>query len=254
MSCCRQTSRRPGIRLRADVAAAWGRYAAAAVARADPGVRDRLLIAAQCERHAADLYRAAIPHLTEGPDRATAAAFLESLVGPSFAGLKSVVADEHVRSPLAGGNQSKADEDLPAQPGLLVGFRAQLFEYDGRPAIKCLTPIFLTADGRTDGRRRGQPAVGPELVVEAEDGYAVAGLTVDAAKRVHGLRVRFMRVRGTTLDPRDAYDAPWLGASPSPSRAKPATMGGDGNPVIGLFAYGMMDLDCIGLVQGRAQR
>ena len=86
-------------------------------------------------------------------------------------------------------------------------------------------------------------AAGQEI---AREGYAVAGLEVDARDFVYAVRVIYMR-QGPDgrLAPKDTYKSEWLGR---PQGAAPRTLASDGSKVIGVCGRGAAVLDAIGLV------
>jgi hypothetical protein len=134
---------------------------------------------------------------------------------------------------------------------MLVGFtvcRGTVWSHD---VVKAIQPIYLTPEGRKDGRWRGRPiaeegrSVQEPFRVEAHRGYAVGGIVARGSQRVNGFKVIFMRVRGDELDPADAYESQWLGGDGGGRELRL----GNGRPVVGVYGKAGADLDCLGLMQ-----
>lgn len=143
-----------------------------------------------------------------------------------------------------GGDGGGKFRDAPEQPAWLVGFRVTT-PPGGQRILKSMQPIYQTDAGRVESKVYGQPAV-ESLLVEAKEGYAVAGLAVKWGTRLDGFRVIFMRKNGDVLDPNDRYESRWVGGRGG-GPEKP--IGGDGKLVIGVHGRCGLDLDAIGLIQ-----
>jgi len=105
---------------------------------------------------------------------------------------------------------------------VIVGCEVSLYPYAGHTmVIHSIKPIFELPDGtRKDGAVCGR--LNHWIVrVEAEHGYAVAGMSGKAGDRVEGFSLVFMRRRGDQLDSADQYSSRWLGTR-------------SGNPLVGV--------------------
>jgi Leucine-rich repeat (LRR) protein len=99
------------------------------------------------------------------------------------------------------------------------------------PTITAIAPIY----GGPNPRRTGPYGLADALPirVEAEEGYAVAGLVGRASDRIEGLRLVFMRLRDGKLDPHDRYESRWIGGRGSGNLD--VRMAGDGKPIVGMI-------------------
>ncbi len=146
------------------------------------------------------------------------------------------------KTELCGGMGGGPFEDLGAGPSLLIGVRVSLTDI-----TKSIQPVFLTNNARAEGKMWGDP-VPPLKEITAKTGYAVGGLTTttpDGSGRVRGFRLTFMRIAGTSLDPRDSYQSDWVGMRGAGTEMK---LAGDGSYVIGIHGRCATDLDALGLV------
>src|SRR5262249_20786490 len=80
------------------------------------------------------------------------------------------------------------------------------------------------------GRTLGFPN-GPAERIEAKSGYAVGAVDLKATLCVDAMKIKFMAVHGDRLDPADSYESAWLGGTLA---IQPATLGGNGAPIIGI--------------------
>ncbi|HEV3261375.1 MAG TPA: hypothetical protein VG013_31270 [Gemmataceae bacterium] len=108
-----------------------------------------------------------------------------------------------------------------------------------------IAPVYL------ESKHALEPAHGkatlPRRRLMAKEGYAVGGIVAEAFGKVSGFQITFMRIDGDRLNRRDAYDSPWLGAHAHGGQR--VQMGGDGNPVVGIYGSCQQDLDRLGLIQ-----
>lgn len=152
---------------------------------------------------------------------------------------------ERKKSELVGGTGGGPAEDLGKAPSLLIGLRVTIV---GNPSItKSAQAVLLTNGVRADGTVYGDP-VPPVKEVVAKPGYAVGGLIssgTDGTARMRGFKLIFMRIAGTSLDPRDAYESPWIGDKGAGAEVK---LAGDGSYVVGIHVRSATDLDAFGLV------
>jgi hypothetical protein len=150
------------------------------------------------------------------------------------------------------GSGRDAYEDVPKTGALLTGFEITYGRSGNSPTVTTVRPIFLTRDGRLLGMTRGVPGDG--LVrVEAKPGYAVGAVTIKAGGGVDGMSVTFMEIREEGLDPKRAYESPWLGGMGGGEKTK---LVGSGAPIVGIFgatAEGTSTFNGLGLVAGRVK-
>ncbi|WP_166827123.1 hypothetical protein [Thalassoroseus pseudoceratinae] len=117
---------------------------------------------------------------------------------------------------------------------MALGFRYQLGQWAGTPAVAHLTPVF------------DQSEVDPKKTVFAREGYAVGGLEVVSSKYVTAVRVIFMRrTSEDALEPADTYKSEWIGNG---TDATAETITSDGRRVVGIHGRRGAVLDAIGLV------
>ena len=151
-----------------------------------------------------------------------------------------------IRTSTVGGAGGTQFEDLPKTPSLLVGFKYSLAPTGtGSTIIKTLQPLYLTGTTRTEGKVYGTPSEAPQEAV-ARAGYAVGAIVAKGAVRMDGFKVVFMKITGTSLEPRDSYECAWIGGTGGGPETK---LGGDGAPVVGIHGRSGMDLDGVGLIQ-----
>jgi hypothetical protein len=146
------------------------------------------------------------------PAKSGIAALLDrDLQGPAVEPPAPALSGAPVRTDVVGGSGGLEFVDAPDPPALLVGFKYSIGRFESTPfIIKSLSPLYLREGGRVEGTTCGSPgAIVQEIA--ARPGYAVAGLAVRGAARVDGFKVIFMRRTGASLDPRSAYESPWIG-------------------------------------------
>ena len=110
--------------------------------------------------------------------------------------------------------------------------------------INIVTPVFRTAKGDVSGSSHGSNGGTNEEAI-AKPGYAVGEMVIRAGNSVDGFRLVFMRIRGRRLDPKDSYESQWFGGQGGERETK---LGGDGNPVLGIFGSNGTNIDAIGLI------
>ncbi len=151
---------------------------------------------------------------------------------------------------LAPGNRNFNFEDMQAKgPSLVVGFTVVTSRWPVPPnflLIGSVRPIYLTAEGISDGKTCGPAACAVSSVrLEARPGYAVGGI-VGKKDNAGGFKIVFMRIEGARLNPADRYETDWLGG---PIATEEVTLGGDGRPVVGIYGQAGGMIDALGLVQ-----
>ena len=85
-----------------------------------------------------------------------------------------------------------------------------------------------------------------ENSIMATDGYALAGLEVNAGAWVKGVRLIFMKVTPIGFDTSKSYRTEWFGSRPSGVAEK---LGGDGRPVYGFWNCRTDICKSIGLIR-----
>lgn len=194
-----------------------------------------------------DLFPAAKP--VPAPAPAPAPAFAPAPPGtkldPALAArIKAAIdANNIILTDASGGK--KGEQNIPEDGAVLLGFELSEFDWKGK-SIKSLDPIFLTAEGIFRGELRGKHAP-TTTVVQARDGFAVAGINVHAHDRISGFQLVFMKLDAASgkLDPATAYNSPWYGTEPT----EWIQYGGDGRIVIGVHGAHGTEAETIGLAQ-----
>lgn len=162
--------------------------------------------------------------------------------GTVFEAAASAV-DAPYRIPPLGGAGGGAFDDT--QAAVLIGVRVTTGPVFGNPCITSIQPIFRDERRKFDGAVHGK-GEGKSIVAEAKDGYAVGAIVVKTGLAVDGLKLVFMRIKGSGLDPSERYDSEWLGGR----GGSPETpLGGDGRPLIGLQGRCGGGLDALGAAQ-----
>jgi hypothetical protein len=130
---------------------------------------------------------------------------------------------------------------------MLAGFDITLGAWVEKPVpfIWSLEPVYVGGQGNFTTKIYGHQAREKIHAVVAKPGYAVAGMTVNSENIVNGFKLKFMRIRGTTLDPTDSYDSDWIGGQWGKQQT---ILGGDGKSVIGCFGHAGDGVDSIGLI------
>jgi len=118
--------------------------------------------------------------------------------------------------PDAGGKFRFVDPD-----GRLLGLDYSMGEWEKQKTVARLTPVYSL----------DQPKSHTDRSV-ARNGYAVAGVEVNADKYVNGIRLLFRRVKPDgTLDAKDAYSGEWIGM---PATGEATKLVNDGRRVLGI--------------------
>jgi len=118
---------------------------------------------------------------------------------------------------------------VPDDGGLLVGFDLSMGTFGN--SIGAVRPIFLTAKGQTPGPVVGRPSARSARII-AKKGYAVGSLTLNGGIGIAGMGITFMKIEEGGLNPKDAYQAQWIG-----SRGRDTQLGGDGSPIVGIIGH-----------------
>jgi len=134
------------------------------------------------------------------------------------------------KEPEAGSSGDSGYTDEAPSGGVLIGFEFGMRDTLSGDMIGALRPIYRTLEGEKMGAPLGEDFSRP-VVVKAQNGFAVGGATVRAGTTLHGLTLKFMRMKGAQLDPTDFYLSDFVGLNEG---GKVSPMGGDGRPVIGV--------------------
>jgi hypothetical protein len=156
------------------------------------------------------------------------------------------VDDALSRTTFIGGISGDPFEDLPNPRSLLVGFNCTVVPRPGgTPVVKSVQPIYF-AGGRTVASKVYGHEEGDTIAIEAKKGYAVAGIVAKGGDFVDGFKVIFMRIGKQSLDTTTSYESDWVGGQGgNPEKV----LGGDGEPVIGIYGISGSDLNRLGLIQ-----
>jgi hypothetical protein len=208
------------------------------------------------QTHAGNCYQDALPGLTglvkekaerrlrESPCQVLA----ERMTGDLLRSISLKSNDEFRRTDVVGGTWGDPYEDFPHPRCLLVGFHTTTSTSSEKtPIVKSIQPIYA-GPGRTTGPRVYAKPEGKTITVEAIKGYAVAGIVGRGGTKVDAFKVIFMRIGGTSLDARHSYESDWIGGSGGGEEKR---LGGDGQPVVGIFGKCGDELNSLGLIQAK---
>jgi hypothetical protein len=139
-----------------------------------------------------------------------------------------------MRFPDGTGDPSLMKRDVPADGGLLVGFRVGVGREENTSStyVASLQPIYLTAQGETLGVLRGKE---PSLVIHyrAKPGYAVGAVLVQERNQRFHMRLRYLHIGARQLEIGDAYQDEWT--EQIDGKEPVQLLGGDGVPVVGVL-------------------
>ncbi len=176
-----------------------------------------------------------------------------SPLGGTFDSLSSFAPDATTVGLVGRTEYGDTFKDASPDGSLIVGLRLTTggFGVNYRlTAISSIQPIYLVDGQRKAGSLHGEQQSEPIEII-AKDGYAVAGVRVNAYSRITHIQVVFMRLTGSTLDPGDTYTSEWIGAS-EPTEWK--LIGGSGQPIIGIFGIWTKELRAVGLIEKDSKR
>lgn len=136
--------------------------------------------------------------------------------------------------------------------GLLVGFDVWLGDYGSHRIIGGIRPVFETAGGRARGQSHGTTNGNPDVVIEAKEGYAVAGLDARGGDRLDGFKVLFWKIHelDVSMDAEGSYQSAWVGGQ---GGSKPHPLSSNGQPVLGISGGSGVAVDRLGLIYARSQ-
>lgn len=166
-----------------------------------------------------------------------------------WTGLKSRIdAGEMALSPWVGSLASiRPIREVPGEGGILVGFELFL-NPDGtdKETVSALRPIFRKEAGTKDGEYYGNSRVEGSFRLVGNPNYAIGRLMVrHNGTSVRGIKVRFDRVRGLTLDPKDSYETAWIGEG---GESDPVAIDTNGRLPVGVYGRQGRGIEGIGLV------
>jgi hypothetical protein len=131
--------------------------------------------------------------------------------------------------------------EVPRDGAILIGFDLGLGK--DNEAIYAIRPVYRTAAGEITGAEQGlfrtkdgsskkeiKTKVVRTVSLRARQGYAVGAITLRTGLSIHGMSVKFMAIKGTSLDPRQSYDSEWIGDSATSG----TTLTGKGAPIVGI--------------------
>ena len=139
-------------------------------------------------------------------------------------------ANEHQtceQSPIRGGAFAGVPFYETCPDGILIGFRIGL----SKEMITRIQAIYLTPAGETTGSIYGsQHNVSRVIVTKAPPDFAVGAVEVHGGGGLDALKVTYMRINGTRLDPTDTTSTPRIGGGGGGS----SPLDGDGTPIVGI--------------------
>jgi hypothetical protein len=190
-------------------------------------------------------YREALPDSTglakvkvekriEELSKAAPAAAGDSLT--KWTAIKNAVKDSKLKDwDIVGGSFSqKLYREVPPTGAILIGFRYSAFTNNRFPEF--FQAIYLGPKGEFNGAPAGAVnARTPILVTKAKTGYAVGAIVTRGGGWLDAVQPIFMKMTATGVDPNDTYKGAYLGGEGGTL----ATMGGDGNFIVGI--HGKID-------------
>ena len=150
--------------------------------------------------------------------------------------IKNAVKDNNLKDwQIVGGAFSqKTFREVPPTGAVLVGFRYSATLNNRIPDF--FQAIYLGPKGEFNGAPAGLiNARTPILVTKAKTGYAVGAIFTRGGGWLDAVQPIFMKMTATGVDPNDSYKGPYFGGEGGTA----ATMGGDGNFIVGI--HGKID-------------
>jgi S1-C subfamily serine protease len=166
--------------------------------------------------------------IPEGAINASEMAHAPSSSGNLWEMLRSAVkANQTTESSAHGGSFSMKTvySDVPAEGGVLVGFRYTLGDFMHHPMIESLQPIYITGHGEKLGEIQGK-ATHPAQTIRARAGYCVTGMTIRAGGNFDGFSLVYTRFQGNKLVPSETYKSDWVGQTDGGRVYESDTQGG----------------------------
>jgi hypothetical protein len=160
-----------------------------------------------------------------------------------YAALPASEGSTHIhRTKEVGGNGGIPFEEVCPDGGVLIGFEVWEGDYSTHLVLRGIRPIFRTAAGRVVGNLHGEKSDQEPIVIEANEGYAVANLDIRGGDRVDGFKASLWHYDSYDgrLHSGDAYKLEWVGGHggvefhrliPAPGRIVVGITGASGNQV-----------------------
>jgi hypothetical protein len=115
--------------------------------------------------------------------------------------------------------------DIPAEGGVLVGFKLAMGKFINTPTIEGLQPIYMTEKGEKLGAMLGKDT-GTPARVQAKKGYVITKIRVRAGGNLDGIGLTLTRMVGMKLMTNDTYESEWVGARQGGGETTIETKGG----------------------------
>jgi hypothetical protein len=142
-------------------------------------------------------------------------------------------------------NPNRTFVDTPFDGAVLIGFELGLGKSGKEDVIYAFRALYASEAGATQSHDFGQfvdrtlpngkiqkSRVTRTVRVEADPGYAVAGISLRMRGTICGMQVTFQRLKGQKLDPTQSYTSDWIG---DVSKNNDHSIIGKGSPAIGVF-------------------
>ncbi len=159
-----------------------------------------------------------------------------SVVGPQ---------DDLIRTGTFGGRgRPNPFEEMPDPRAVLVGLKAAA-DGSGR-FVQSVQPVYRRGKSIVEGKIYGpRPRDGVYLSLVAKEGYAVGGISGRAGAWIDGFSLIFMRIRGESLEPADAYESPHVGGQGGNPQEP---VNSQGAFIVGVYGGTGAYVDCFGFI------
>jgi S1-C subfamily serine protease len=121
-------------------------------------------------------------------------------------------------------------EDLPPAGDVLIGFRFGLGRWVSNVIVSSIQPIYLTPSGAHQMGRSYGDLMNEPTIVMARPGYAVGALEIHGGGNLDSVRVTFMKIGRSRLDPSNSYASEKVGGDASDR----TDLDGGGVPIVGI--------------------
>lgn len=125
-----------------------------------------------------------------------------------------VLAEAYAKTPILGRDSiSKVIKDLPDAGAILIGFECTITPFgSSNETVRGLRPVYLTKDGQRTGSIWGAQNGNSVFRLVANPGYAVGKITTRYdGTAIRRIKIRFDRICGLKLNPKDSYESAWIG-------------------------------------------
>ena len=129
--------------------------------------------------------------------------------------LRSSIQNNQVsEAKILGHGSGQSYKEVPQKGAILIGFECSMSPFKKSPQpVRGIAPIFLTEEGlmtgTVHGAEKGKLTLHPVI---AKPGYAVAKVTGKFdGNAMRQIKMRFDKISGSHLDPKDTYESPWIG-------------------------------------------